>query len=403
MRSKLFIFTFLFLFFGARIAFAVAPSITNAPSTINTDTAFSLTTTMSGLSSNTVYRLRIALALPGTSNYFGSTFNNTGWYNGTPSPINYSNFLSITTDSTGSWSGNVQGKVESSDPNFSGSSATYDLKIGRYTETGTSPTWSSPLPIALVIPSPTPTSTPTPSPTPTPAPSPTPTTSPNSSSFIISNTPSQINSDQSFSASINLSLPNNQNSKFYLKGAFRHPDKPNNYFGFTKVGSIWVKNGTTATSQLQITTDQNGNWSGNVEIKPDVDDSGFVGSGDYFFKVARYDQNEDNLTWSNEATIKINKFNISSNSPAPQLTPTPSPKTSPQSQNLKSPSSRPSPSLKTSFRIASVAGVQTATPEGKVEVKDQKQSNPLIWIGLIFIFAGAGAVGYSIFKKNAKI
>lgn len=398
MRSKLLILTFLSLFFGARSAFAVAPSITNAPSTINTDTAFSLTTTMSGLSNNAVYRLRIALAPQGTSNYFGSTFNGTSWYNGTPSPINYSNFLSITTDSTGSWSGDVQGKVESSDPNFSGSSTTYNLKIGRYTETGSSPTWSSPLSIALIAPSPT--STPPPSSTPTATPSDIPQTT---SSFTISNTPAQINSDHSFSVNINLSMPNSQNTDYYLKGGFKKADGTR-YFGLTKIGSSWIEYGDDYSNQYKITTDSSGNWSGNIEVKPNILDNDYKGSGEYIFKVGRLTATGSGPTWSNnEVIIKINDTgNTPSNSPSPQSTTKTSPSAS--STKLKALTPKSTPSIASSYQIASVAGATTsATPEGKVEVKNQKQINPIIWIGLVFIFAGIGLIGYIYLKKNAKI
>ncbi|MDO8619242.1 MAG: hypothetical protein Q7R49_04850 [Candidatus Daviesbacteria bacterium] len=140
MRIKYFILAVLFFLFEASSVSAAAPVISNPPTTIDTETEFSLFVSMSGLSSNTIYRLRIALATTGTSNYFGSTFSGSSWYNGTPSPINYANFLSITTDSSGGWSGTLQGKIESSDPNFPGTSGTYDLKVGRYTENGSSPT-----------------------------------------------------------------------------------------------------------------------------------------------------------------------------------------------------------------------------------------------------------------------
>ena len=56
------------------------------------------------------------------------------------------------------------------------------------------------------------------------------------------------------------------------------------------------------------------------------------------------------------------------------------------------------------YRIASVAGATTsATPSAETKVRNQKQINLIVWIGLIFIFAGAGSIGYIYLKKNAKI
>ena len=160
---------FSFLFIPKHQVFATAPQITASPSgTINLDQSFTLSATMSGLSKNAVYRLRIALAQPGTTNYFGSTWNGSSWYNGTPAPIQYAYFLSITTDAQGSWSGDIQGKIDSDDPNFTTGSGVYDVKLGRYTQTGSSATWSDTVPITIFAPEPTPlppTSIPTPLPT----------------------------------------------------------------------------------------------------------------------------------------------------------------------------------------------------------------------------------------------
>ncbi len=125
---------------------------------------------MSGLSANTVYRLRIALSQPNSSNYFGSTYDGTNWHYGS---ISSNNFVSVTTNNNGSWSGDIQGKVDPQDPDFTTGSGTYDLKVGRYTLTGTSSTWSDPVSITIYAPpapSPTPTFVSTATPTLTPAP-----------------------------------------------------------------------------------------------------------------------------------------------------------------------------------------------------------------------------------------
>lgn len=168
----------LFLLFFVAIVpakvFATAPIIiSSSVDSLNLDTSFTVTATMSGLSKSSVYRMRLALAQPATSNYFGSTYNGTSWYNGTPSPISYSSFLTITTDGNGAWGGDIQGKIDADDPNFTTGSGTYDLKIGRYTQTGSTATWSDSKSVIVVVPpTPTPTNTPTPTPTATPTPKP---------------------------------------------------------------------------------------------------------------------------------------------------------------------------------------------------------------------------------------
>ena len=248
---------------------------------------------------------------------------------------------------------------------------------------------------------PNPTPTPTPSPTSTPAPTP---SSSYSSSFTISNIPSQINSDQSFSVSISLLLPNNPNERFYLKGAFRHPDKPANYFGLTKVSESWIKNISAYSNQFPITTNSSGNWSGALEVKPDINDSGFIGSGNYLFKVGRYqDAENSSVSWSNEHNIEIaqatgtTEVESTYSNPQPSTNPTKSPSTSQTKSVITKISSVP----KIDHQIASIAAatsLPTLTP--KTEIKNQKQTNPFIWGGIILVLAGAGCLGYVYLKRN---
>lgn len=249
-------------------------------------------------------------------------------------------------------------------------------------------------------------STPTPTPSPTPAsspaasPSPVPAASAQLSSFLVSNLPSQINSNQSFNVTITLSLPANPSTAFFLKGAFKKSGG-SNYFGLTKVSGSWIKNGEGFLNQYQITTNNSGDWSGNLEIKPDSEDSGFTGSNDYIFKVGRYTSSGSGPTWSNEATIKI----ISAGSDQGRtLTDISSPTTSPSS----SPSNQPKSYDKLIYHNATVAGAEASASTStststKVAIKNQKQTTPIFWVGLIFIFAGIGSIGYIYLKKNGKI
>ncbi len=261
--------------------------------------------------------------------------------------------------------------------------------------------WSFTLSTTTSSPTPTPTSNPTSTPSQTPASSSSP-----QSSFIISNIPSQINSDKSFNVSTSLSLPSSPNSHLYLKGAFKKSDS-SNYFGQTKVSGSWVKNGANYSSQFKITTDDQGSWSGNLEVKVDNEDSGFSGSGDYIFKLGRYSASGSGPTWSNELTINITKIQEITDQ-------------SEQSESLTSNSSTstpsPTPTTKTilakkvsensiNYQLATVAGITTETPDestpsSKVEIKSQQSANPLLMVGTVLVFAGIGSLGYIYLKRK---
>src|SRR3989344_2425150 len=175
MKAVVVFFAFLFFLHFANPAFAAAPAITAYPNTtISLDTSFTVTATMSGLTNNAVYRLRVAIAQSGTSNYFGSTYDGSTWHMGS---ISDGNYVNITTDGNGAWGGDIQGKIDSDDPSFTTGSGTYDLKIGRYTQTGVTATWSNPVSITVTVPPTPPTPTPTKPPTPPPITN-TPTTKP---------------------------------------------------------------------------------------------------------------------------------------------------------------------------------------------------------------------------------
>lgn len=178
------------------------------------------------------------------------------------------------------------------------------------------------------------------------SPSPNQTSSNNSSTtttnaFTFSGSPSSIKSTEGFSVSIQLSQVNTPNTKYFLKGAF-YQDGQSNYFGQTKVSGSWVKNSQSATSQFPIVTDNNGSWSGNIELMPDMEDSGYKGSGSYKIKIGRYNSSGDNLTWSNDSSINIEGVATptptatSKSSPTPKPSATIKPNTTPLTSNKNS-------------------------------------------------------------------
>ncbi len=256
-------------------------------------------------------------------------------------------------------------------------------------------------------------STATPTPTPSPTPSPTPTSTPSSSSssnsslFSISGTPSQVNSDQSFSTSVNLSLSGSPNTFFYLKGAFKKSDG-SNYFGKTKVAGNWVKNSSTYTSQYKITTDSSGNWSGSLEIQPDSEDSGFTGSGDYIVKLARYTSSGSGPTWSNDSNITIVQASVTNQGTTDQQPSAEISLTSTSKSTIPSPPTQTKTTLekatsvpKLNYQVASVAAATaSATPSAKFSVKNQKQVTPILLTGMFLVFAGASSLGYIYLKRR---
>jgi len=286
------------LFWVAPVFAATTTNIVSAPTQATMDTSFDIQISIQG-EPNTNYNLKGRIGVDSGSLTKGLT-NNTlnsapdDWLSDTDS---WSKFPTATTDTNGSWQGSLKVKASTTATvgnnllifrvrKVSGSTTTYD---------------SSSKTVSLASPPPTPT------PTATPTPSSSSSSSSSSSTFSISNIPTEIDSDKSFSTTINLSL--SANTKFYLKGAFKKVDN-SNYFGQTKVSGNWVKNSSTYSDQFPITTDSSGNWSGIIDVQIDPFDSGYIGSGDYIFKFGRYSDSGSGPTWSDEQSIKINAVAI---------------------------------------------------------------------------------------------
>lgn len=406
MRIKLVFFTLFFLFLGIKPVLAVSVTISNIPSAIS-DQAFEFNVSIIGASAGTNY-LRANFFTAGTTKYFGYTYNGNSFVNSSICP----DYLPITIDSSGNWNGKILAKIDTSSNYYTGLGS-YNFKVRRYTQScSSSYIWSNEVTTVVSNPSLYPTPTPTSTQDTSSSNNNTSTNSqtPDSSTslFTISNIHSQVNSDQSFSASVNLSLPNNPNTNFFLKGAFKKPDG-SNYFGLSKVSENWIKNGSSYSSQLPITTDSSGNWSGSLEVQPDSEDSGFIGSGDYIFKVGRYTSSGSGPNWSNELTINIFQTNPTSQqdttNQSPNITPT-----SPKSKTIQStiPSSTSNLTNKNSgskidYRTASIAGINSsatnsATLSAKIETKNKKPTSPFLITGLGLVIAGIGSLGYIYLK-----
>lgn len=257
--------------------------------------------------------------------------------------------------------------------------------------------WSNSWSFNLVAtPTPIPTSIqsgPTSSPTPTPAAT---STATSGSTFQVSQIPSKINSDQSFSVSISISGLA-ASTKYYLKGAF-FKSGSTNYFGKTKVGGEWIKNSSTYTSQYSYTTDSSGSFNQSLEIMPDDSDSGFSDSGNYLFKVGRYNSTGSGPTWSNEVEIAINKVSTSTNAAA--ITSSSPEPISPANQKITTvATSNKENDIK--YQIPEIKGV--ATDEARVESENNpniKSANQINWFFIVGGILVLGTGGFFVFKNS---
>lgn len=208
------------------------------------------------------------------------------------------------------------------------------------------------------------------------------------SKFIISNFSVKITSEDLTRTLVNISLPKSPNTKFYLKGSFKKLDS-SNYLGLTKVDGEWIKNSLSSTKQFPITTDSSGSWSGFLDIKVDIDDSGFTGSGDYTFKVARYSQSGSGPIWSNDSVINITEIiSVAANSNLGKSLSSLTPKSS-RNKDLLTQDLAGSDNLK-EVQVASIAGVSTESPKTLVSNSVKTNRNYLLIIlGIIFLIVGS--------------
>lgn len=260
--------------------------------------------------SNKNYFIEAAFQKDEEGNYFGLTNNNGQWipYVTNSSPT----LLQVTTNDQGIWNGTLKAKIDK-DSNYYQGSGDYRVKLKRFT-TGGSSSWSDNT-ITITIKDATPSATPSPS----PLPSLTSLTIPTTPEFSVT-LPNQADSTQEILITIVITKLS-PNTTYYLKGAF-YKEGSTNYFGLTKVHDSWVPNNKSYIEQMKITTDNTGSWSSEGNVMVDTSDSGFTGSGDYLFKLARYTTNGSGPTWTSIKKITITHFPPFT---PPALSPTPSP------------------------------------------------------------------------------
>jgi len=172
----LFFLTHSFVFAATSVSFTGLPTTVDEVQEFETD----VTLICSGCSSDSYLR---AVFYPSGSSYFGYTQNNSGtWVNASGGSCTEYFKIASSDLIEGSWSGKLKMKPDNAN-SFYSRPGEYLFKIGRYTNSCGTPTWSSekiititgptatptpPNPTATNISSPTPTHTASPSKTPTP-------------------------------------------------------------------------------------------------------------------------------------------------------------------------------------------------------------------------------------------
>jgi hypothetical protein len=186
---------FIFLIFAKGVFAATQVSVSDVPSGINESGEFEASVLLlcSGCTTDSYLR---GVFYPSGSSYFGYTKDNSGnWSNVSGSSCtSYFKIFSSDLSKDGTWSGKLVFKPDTESSYYNGSGE-YLFKVGRYTPSCGSPTWSLESTISIVgptkTPTPLPTSTPTNTQTPTktptltksPTPSPVPSANPTGSSF----------------------------------------------------------------------------------------------------------------------------------------------------------------------------------------------------------------------------
>lgn len=121
-------------------------TISGVPSSAGIDQSFIIHINLSLPSSpNTLFYLKGAFQKPGSSNYFGQTRVSGNFIKNSES---YSEQFKAATDGYGNWSGDLTVMGDGADSGYTGSGS-YIFKAGRYTTSGSGPSWSNEADISM--------------------------------------------------------------------------------------------------------------------------------------------------------------------------------------------------------------------------------------------------------------
>jgi len=170
-------------------------------------------------------------------------------------------------------------------------------------------------------------------------------------SLDIKSGPEKINLDEE--AEIEVAFISTQKkTTYYLQTAFTVSGKTE-YFGYTqKNDGSWHKYNESFDNFYQITTNEEGSWSGKLKGKPDIEDKDFKGSGNYLVKIGRYTSSGKSHDWSD------NSWDIEIIGPPATVTPTKIPTVKPTVKPTHTP--KPLPTEKPTQKTVATATVTTA-------------------------------------------
>lgn len=237
--------------------------------------------------------------------------------------------------------------------------------------------------------------------------------------FEFSSAQNAITDTEEMTISVSLDLSSSTaNNTYYLRGAF-YKEGTTQYFGFTINNQGDAYNGPFSDCQklYEITVDAEGNWTGEIKVKADPDDSAFEGSGDYLLKVSRYTTSCSN-TWADTEPINVTITQTVFPSPSPSSasesnsstssskSPSPTPKSSPKASSKKSPSPSQKVLAATAAESSKPKSSQTPLIEDSISQVDPNQFNapsptpvtqqPSKKVAGILVGSGAVLVGISI-------
>lgn len=255
--------------------------------------------------------------------------------------------------------------------------------------------------------------------------------------FTIGSGTTSINSDQSITVDVTLTISGSSGNTYYLRGALAHIDSPTSYFGFTQDSSGAWYNGSPSpvdtSKYYHVIMDSNNSWTGAIVVKPDMSDTAYKGSGSYILKLGRYTQTGSTATWAdNNISLSIAAIPspVPTPVPSPSPTPTPLPVVSPSPTSItvvkaspvpsptpiKHPSPIPTPS--SSLDLTSnegtpepmVLGINQMTPEPSPSPKEATTSGTLLGnlvskvnpLASVMILAGVGLLGFSLYSFFGK-
>lgn len=229
-------------------------------------------------------------------------------------------------------------------------------------------------------------------------------TTAHAATFKFENAPASITNDQNFEVSVILSISSSAGKSYYLRAAFYHADSPSSYFGYTKNNAGEWYNGKPSidkTKYYKITLDENNQWSGNLNIKPDLESSYYKGSGAYYLKLGRYTEDGGSVKWCVDESDGCNVTSISITSeptPIPTSPSTPTPTRTPTP--TKTPTPTPSPTLRPSL-TPTTKPTLTKTPTPKFTyayLKNEETEAPTLTLSLKTSQSPTSVLGQKIEK-----